>query len=445
MRPLTQDEFRDALRKGMGRAVLHVREHGTAGVEEDILHACLNSLGYDPQCEGTRGEWLWEILGEADMKMTVRPKVLKALLDQPADADTWTVAQLFTLVLLYAKDGDQEARRILYEKFDRQEYNESWLGGTEIISLDGLQGLLHVAKVVGQNLIKDPANWEDDCLLTLARDRLGESAVSTALAEQAEKDEEIRAFVSQMECQQAKQEVRTERPLESLGTVLTHIEQAKDMGYWLRRWGRRATQEDVDAVFSAMLKETRLPQLAEYLRVFWSRQMPFLPPSVLDLIGSPDQDAVYAVARALQNVKDHGIRIRVLQALHQTPPQLLAARMLAKNYEPGDHQLLEASLPEQGEEWVFHDFGLSILRTAEEVHDPLLSKCLVWVYEKGPCSECRRDALLQLIGLRRAPMDMLNECLCDCSGEARQAASAALGLSPESDDPKSKLGETGGA
>lgn len=56
MNPLTQDQFRDSLHKGLGRAVIHVREFGAAGLADEIARACTTSLVYDPQCEGTRRE-----------------------------------------------------------------------------------------------------------------------------------------------------------------------------------------------------------------------------------------------------------------------------------------------------------------------------------------------------------------------------------------------------
>ncbi len=65
MTHLTIEKFRDALQKGLGRAVIHVQEHGTKNVRNEILHACLHSLVYDPQCEESRVNWLLEIINLA--------------------------------------------------------------------------------------------------------------------------------------------------------------------------------------------------------------------------------------------------------------------------------------------------------------------------------------------------------------------------------------------
>ena len=62
MKPLTNDEFDNAISKGMGRVVQHIQEFGAEGIEQNILNACLRSLTYDAQLEDDRGQWLFEIV-----------------------------------------------------------------------------------------------------------------------------------------------------------------------------------------------------------------------------------------------------------------------------------------------------------------------------------------------------------------------------------------------
>ena len=40
MTRLTPEKFRDALQKGLGRAVMHVREHGAENMRERKLNIC---------------------------------------------------------------------------------------------------------------------------------------------------------------------------------------------------------------------------------------------------------------------------------------------------------------------------------------------------------------------------------------------------------------------
>lgn len=60
--PLSPEAFADALRKGLGRALMHLRDHGDAGVEPLLEKAVTHNLSYDPQADGARTHWLFELL-----------------------------------------------------------------------------------------------------------------------------------------------------------------------------------------------------------------------------------------------------------------------------------------------------------------------------------------------------------------------------------------------
>lgn len=435
MKPLTPAEFREALRKGLGRAAIHLREHGAAGLEADILHACLNSLGYDAQCEGNRGKWLWGLLDLAGMKETARTKILHALGESPPGwEDTWTVSQLFSLALLYAKAGDEEARQEIYAKFDRQQYNEEWLGGCQIISLDGMAGMIHVARVLGNRALNEHGYKVDDALLSSAKEQFGKEAVMTALVERGETDEGVRAFLDDIRRQElAKGQTQPKQP-KSLQDVLGSIEQAQDRGLWLRRWARTASEQDIGVIFNAMLKEDRPAQLARFLQVFWKRPLPSIPMKVLDLAESRDEDVRNSAICALRNVCDQTVHDLAVRLLQQTPPVPGAVRLLGLTYKDDDHRLIESILPAHGEADDLHEFGFGILGVASS--DPRLSTCLEWLYESGPCAECRYSAVRRLIESGSAKTEMLQECLLDCYEETREGARTALGLPGGEDCPQ---------
>lgn len=109
--PLTSDTFADALRKGLGRAVLHVREHGDADVEEQLLEAVTRNLAYDPQSEGTRADWLVDILDllpdAGRYTKAVAPAFGRASEDDTSNP--WDVAHLAHLLRVLAERGDAAA------------------------------------------------------------------------------------------------------------------------------------------------------------------------------------------------------------------------------------------------------------------------------------------------------------------------------------------------
>jgi hypothetical protein len=52
-----KDVVADSLKKGTGKAFLLIRDNPDIDFSEIVFNACINALGYDPQCEGNRAEY----------------------------------------------------------------------------------------------------------------------------------------------------------------------------------------------------------------------------------------------------------------------------------------------------------------------------------------------------------------------------------------------------
>ncbi len=193
MTHLTVEKFRDALQKGLGRAVMHVREHGTEKVRNDILHACLHNIAYDHQCEESRANWLLEIINLTNDEEYYHQCILEAI---PNSTDLWDTQQLVELATELARRGLEEARRAIYDKFALQEFDEFWIGGSQIVELDGIEGLLHVAEVIGTRLLEEPDFRHDyDYLVTEAIERFDKQTVIAALEKRASENANVRAYL----------------------------------------------------------------------------------------------------------------------------------------------------------------------------------------------------------------------------------------------------------
>ncbi|MGL4881893.1 MAG: hypothetical protein ACRC8K_12630 [Waterburya sp.] len=187
-----QKLFSDYLHKGLGRAFNYVRKNNSKELRCDLLYACLNNLVYDSQCEKSRAQWLFELIKLTDEVEYYRQNILQAL---PNTTDFWDIQQLYDLATIWAKQGCQEAREIIYKTFKKQEFNESWLGGENIIEIDGISGLLYVAEVFGEKLRQDEELWEDDYLISQAGDRFGKKTVIKALEERSPININVKAYL----------------------------------------------------------------------------------------------------------------------------------------------------------------------------------------------------------------------------------------------------------
>ncbi len=428
MEPLTRAEARAALRKGQGRVVLHLGEHGAAGLRDEILEACLHSLTYDPQCEGSRADWLLSLIDLTGDEDFYCERILEAL---PSSAEFWDVDQLLDLALAFARRGCTRARDALYRKFARQQFPEDWLGGQQIVALDGVAGMLHVAEVFGARRLDDPDFWVDDSLLAEACEQCGAEAVMAALHDRAQSSAGVRAYRDGIAALRATRQTATpsRRPTRTTDEILADIDSAAGEypGHYIH-FGRHASVEDLERVFERLLGESRRDQLLRCLWVFRRRVPPRLDGRLFALAESSDEQLQRAALAALAQSQDGGVRELGIRLLRDQPNAIArgAIALFQRNYVPGDQEVIESALFVPGNGEASHSIGFDILDFAGRQPDPELARCLEWVYEHTPCSNCRGKALEALRARERAPAGLLREAAWDCAEDTRSEARAAL-------------------
>jgi hypothetical protein len=426
MKPLTPEQFRDALQKGLGRALLHVREHGTEGLEEIILDGCLHNYCEEPIFEGSRGSWLMKMIDGNNNSSYYLERVIDAA---TISSEYWDTIQLCDLLLHFAEQGDSKARAALYESFDRQIFGDSWPGGPDIIYLDGIEGMLHIAEVVGVRMRDDDAYNEADSMLNIACERYGEKEVLGALKDRAGISANVQTYMERIEQDRQEWEAGRNNRIEStLESILAEIEAETRATYRLRTFGEKADPEVIEVLFEKMLAEQRLPQLLRYLWVFERRAVPALVPRLFDLAFSKDKKIRQAVLRVLSNVQHPDVRalaIRLLES-YDSPVLEEAMGVLSSNYQSGDHRVIMATLDRFSEHSAIHGIGIAVRKLAEQNQHPDLKPTLLWMYETTPCSYCRLHTVELLIARNETPRELLDECRWDCREETRELAENKL-------------------
>src|SRR5262249_15112054 len=132
------------------------------------------------------------ILDEARLTEAALPCIINGL---ASTSGVWDFDHLCTLAAGLARRGFAEARRGLYAAFDSQSVKEDWAGGSQIIRLDGADGLLHVARRLGAQLRSGTHGDVDPYLMAVAGEVLGAGVPSQILEAAAASSLEIRSFL----------------------------------------------------------------------------------------------------------------------------------------------------------------------------------------------------------------------------------------------------------
>lgn len=153
IKKMIRNQFQKEIKKGTGKAILLMRENSEMDFSAEILRACVKNLDYDPQCSGSRGLYLYEMIQKMKNRTAVEKQILNKL--QQPNLEYWGMAQLFEIAKLMAQSGNIKARRVMYKKYEQLCKNEQEIvGNYEIIALDGLQGLAFIAELHGKMLLE---------------------------------------------------------------------------------------------------------------------------------------------------------------------------------------------------------------------------------------------------------------------------------------------------
>ncbi|NER36373.1 MAG: hypothetical protein F6J93_20725 [Oscillatoria sp. SIO1A7] len=430
--------FGEAIQKGLGRAFIQVRDSGAQGLKEDILNACLQDLAYDAQCDNSRAEWLLAIADLTGEPEFYHDRILAALPDVTEEEELWDANQLVELAAILAQRGSERARQAVYRKFDLQEFDASWLGAEQIIEIDGIKGLLHIAEILGAKLLREPEHWEGANLVSEASELYGKEAVVAALSERAEISANVRAYIDEItkrsdffepnKSKKKKSSRQTDRDRPTVEYIISKIEAGANWRYYGGVLGQRASDGEIEYLFERLLAETRREQLLRYLWLFRKREFPRLDDRLFELAASDDEEIQHAAIVGLAHTKDTSIRNLANRLLREKPRSIChrALKLYNKNYEPEDCQLIESVLTLwEDSDWL-HDIAFDLIHFIKAQEDPQLANLLFWAYERTPCAICRQYVVEDLLKRKQAPETLLQECFWDGDKEIRALAKSAL-------------------
>jgi hypothetical protein len=399
--PLTAEAFGDALRKGLGRAVQHLRFHGDTEVRVELLEAVTRNLAYDPQSEGTRGVWLadmLDLLPDAN-RYWAAVKAAYARAAASRVADPWDVAHLAQLLRLRAGRGDAAAAEVLRAGSVDLPLRVLELVGPELLLLDGLEALPALAARFGADVTGE-GGW----LFAVASETFGSGPVEAILAAAA--DPRARAYLA------ANGEADVATPSRRGGWVefLAELDRKPRRSTSLA-FARRATTEELSLLVEAI--DAGGPHL-ELLLHAGRERLPRMPARLVELATGDGPVARAAIAALVQFRTPESLALgrRLVEAGRFNGVRLLGAA--------GDEEVagLADRLPAHGSAEILHHIGMDLLDLCEG-RGQMVAPVLIWMVETTPCSFCRHSALDRLLALGAVPAELAEEARHDSNSETR--------------------------
>lgn len=410
-------QFRHDLARGLGSIILYLKQSPALSDKyvEAIYEACIKNTAYDPQCDVSRENYLWEVMQLSHASDSLQERILGTL-ESGIEEDDWDFLQVFRLAKLFALNGNTTALATMKKAFRYREDWNGFLGGEEIIEAGGEQGFIFIAEEIGKEVMSS-GYIADKFLLDFAYEHLGKDNVNGLLG--SRKDANIQAFFRSATWE-LKENLST-KPIHeaSYDELKASLENLKRPLYSYLKWGMKASEEDLLRAARDLLKERSLNKLEAYLTIFGKRAFPLDPQKMMDLVQSRHPRLRSAAIRALHNMKDERIHRLAIQLMGQQSTEIEALDLFIHNFMESDLQLLERVVFKRRNKDSFHTVGYSILKIFEKNPTPSCQKILIELYQKGLCSVCRKRCVAIMIANQILPTSIRDEIKYDCNPELR--------------------------
>lgn len=439
--PLGAAEYARALRTGHGRAQLQVLRHGIGEDSRRLVDACLERLAFDPQTHGPRGEWLVDMVDRTGIVNDVVDAIAAAPATDFWDADH----QCSVLEAIARRELHPRARPLLLGMLSRVPGSSDVVGLEQVVTLDGIDGMLFVARKLGHWLGEDASFHADDHPIRLLADGLGEEAVVSALVAASQTDADIARYartvfdnpapasaylaiptqlttMSSSEVAE-RQSARRDRirAIPASEVIATAREEDSGPCHWFTSWGWFGEDGSREEVFAALLDERSPVVAARLLRVFVRVGLPRFHPSLQRWAASTGEVA-WAAMKGLSKVSDPRVRAMAIARLSGPEPDPCAIQLLQGNFAHGDHKFVERALLSDEDEDRWHDTLGDVLEVFEAHQVPESRTSLTTVYEHSPCELCRARAAELLDRLGLLPAWIAEEALFDANDELHALA-----------------------
>ena len=305
-------------------------------------------------------------------------------------------------------------------------------------------------------LLADPdALARDDWILTKTRDdaegRCGKEAVQQTLERATRERLGIRRYVQAIAAVEAedlarratRKAARAERPVdrsrrgsprkapyERIKRAIVDRELPSISLMDFRYWGRDASDDDFRQAAVDLLKTEDETHLTKYLQIFGFRPFPLAIDPLLTLVHHPDDWVMWAAAQALAQVANPRVQSLGLKILadpgRHGSRRSAGVQLLVSSFQSGDEAVLIDLLktPRHADE--HHRIGTGVLDVLRAHPSADAVPVLLALYEFGPCTFCRKDAVESLRQREALPGWLLEECRYDASAYLREAADADL-------------------
>jgi hypothetical protein len=393
-----KQRFRSSIKRGTGETHLIMQSNPSINFSAEIIKASLTHYAFDPQSEGSRALYLSELIAMSKQSDKIRAAILEGLANEREDLNV--LHQLFELAAGFAKQGDKNARKAIYNRFHKKTIRGGASCGYEsIIELDGFDGLVFMATTIGKAIEKHPDYSYESFIIDHCQDEYPEINVYRDLKKAGEENRFIEIYLNNITQTEKAQDLWSQkhpRPVVNYDTVTARIN-SKAISPLFR--AKELPETDLKKLADDFLKETDRLKLEKYLRVFDKLKYPYDYKPILELAKSKYKKSdrlIEFASGALKYFTGADIRKFAIETLKHTKRPADYLDLLVSNFKPEDSKLLTAIAKNCKNELEIHAIVWSYVKIYKDNKTKTCKEPLEVIYAKMNCG-MHRQAIVQIL------------------------------------------------
>ncbi len=415
-----QAKFFDSLKRWTGEAYIIMRDNPSVDFSGYIKKGISNNYAYDAQCEWSRAKYIYDLISLWSLQEQMKQCVIDALVDK--DIDTWDAVHLCHLANLYLDDGYVEMKQVIYDYFyNNEDFSCNWIWVEQILDVDGIQWLIHVATHLWKMLQANSNWWEDSQIIDSFQENNPNVQVYGVLENEAKTNIHIQIYLDAVHKNSEEREKRWKTEKIEYQSITEEI-LAPDTIFPYHRI-KDLTAQQLQEVAEQIILETDDDNIEKLLRVFTFHKFPWDPTFILKYAQTKDKWDSRIQEHAIDALKflsSTDIRNFALENILESEFPQMYIRILQSNYEQWDAKIFTELAKEHKDEHMIEHL-LSAYCDVFEIHSTKEAKePLELMYYKSNCGLHRKHLVEILEKNKILDSKIREELLYDSNLETRQ-------------------------
>jgi len=300
------------------------------------------------------------------------------------------------LACLFAKEGNLDAKRAIIKRFNMKAIQDSpWLGYEEILELEGLKGLLLIAKRRGKSLLNHPGDWEDSFYIDHFQEAHPEINVYEELMKASNESLFIKRYIEVIQERRNISPKHVEAQKSPYQTIIDNIKR-KQIVPASPRLIKSLSKGDLKKLAKNFIIEKDPVKQEKNLRIFSTVKFPLSYSHILRIASGPNPKNTRLVEFACSSLKffkaTHVRKVAIDRLSKRSVPGAYL-QLLISNYKSGDHKLIETFLARFKNQDIIHSTVRDIVEIFKKNPTKDCKKSLEFLYDTLTCSIHRYDVV----------------------------------------------------